>query len=761
MPNTAARIAISARRNELARFTIAVTGIDLTGVAMAMQVRPTVDNPVLLFALGTVNTIAAEGLKLDSVRVTNGVPTSIIKGRINASTMLDKDKVPYVGEIGTDSVLAYAMQWTLNGDPQTRLYGDFIVIGSAFGSDNAPTNRPAGYGATSTAGGSSGGSLTFGDQVVSVIISDADVIGRLVDVATNSEMEAKQYAQAAANAADRVSGLADKTNAAYAALQRTTIANLGKSGTPINGDASGDQTWAEFDPVPACGPGSDIGGIEVFARAAGPLTVRVFDLVDNTLTAAAEVTVMMVQGLNTFAATDFAGIGVKAGQYIGWYASDRVALINTFGADKYFNGPYLQNSTTFTRSNPLTNYTFQIRFTLRLKTLIDLSSLGGGADRSGGVFRYKISLLISTGQSLSQGSTPVYSITTVQEFDNIGLPAKTANPTAFLPLTTGNCGVPGRGEAPIFGTLGHTKELILEENGLTYQVNDFVLAGVTNGQDGGAFSTIKKGTVPYNNGLSQVEAGKVIAAGATFGVPATLLTHGETDELNGMLTSVYAGELKQFADDSAADIRQRTGQYRDPILLLGQMNSQYTRQIPLAQLQAANEHPLIYLAGPSYQFSYGDSQHRDSEGQKNYGGLLGLVFKRIDVDGVAWEPLQPVSHSIFGNAIDVVFNKDGLTIDTALMPAQENYGFTLAGANGAKIDGAIANVQRIDSRRIRITLSNAPTLGQKLRYGFDTMTGRTDAFIGGGGNVRDNQGDRIKYRGLPVHNWLVVFERPL
>jgi len=298
---------------------------------------------------------------------------------------------------------------------------------------------------------------------------------------------------------------------------------------------------------------------------------------------------------------------------------------------------------------------------------------------------------------------------------------------------------------------------------LTYQVNDFVLAGVTNGQDGGAFSTIKKGTVPYNNGLSQVEAGKVIAdaAGATFGVPATLLTHGETDELNGMITSVYSGGLKQFADDSAADIRQRTGQYRDPILLLGQMNSQYTRQIPLAQLQAANEHPLIYLAGPSYQFSYGDSQHRDSEGQKNYGGLLGLVFKRIDVDGIAWEPLQPVSHSIFGNAIDVVFNKDGLTIDTALMPAQENYGFTLAGANGAKIDGAIANVQRIDSRRIRITLSNAPTLGQKLRYGFDTMTGRTDAFIGGGGNIRDNQGDRIKYRGLPVHNWLVVFERAL
>jgi hypothetical protein len=179
MADTAARLAISARRNEVSRFTIAVAGIDMTGVAMAMQIRLGRDVPgAPLISLATVTSLAAEGLKFDGVTTTNGVPTSIIKGRINASTMTDASKVPYMGEVGTDSVLAYAMQWTIGGDAQTRLYGDFIVVGSAFGSDGAPTNRPPSYGGSSaTYGGSSTGSLTFSDQVIAVTLAGADLVG--------------------------------------------------------------------------------------------------------------------------------------------------------------------------------------------------------------------------------------------------------------------------------------------------------------------------------------------------------------------------------------------------------------------------------------------------------------------------------------------------------------------------------------------------------------------------------------------------------
>ncbi|WP_298810643.1 hypothetical protein [uncultured Sphingomonas sp.] len=181
MADTAARLALYARRYEVARFTIAVRGIDLRGVAMAMQVRLQRGTPgAPLIALGTVTTTAAEGLKLDSVTIVDGLPVSIIKGRINQSTMSDGSKVPYAGEMGDDTVLAYAMQWTLAGDVRTRIEGDLIVRDSAFGSDNAPANRPAGYGSQSIA--SSGtGTLTFGDQVVQVSIADAELFGPLVE----------------------------------------------------------------------------------------------------------------------------------------------------------------------------------------------------------------------------------------------------------------------------------------------------------------------------------------------------------------------------------------------------------------------------------------------------------------------------------------------------------------------------------------------------------------------------------------------------
>jgi hypothetical protein len=203
MADTAARLAISARRNEVLRFTVAVAGIDLTGVAMNMQVRLARGTPgAPLIQLGTVTTASAEGLKFDGVTVVGGVPTSIIKGRINKTTMDDQTKVPYSGEQGSDTVLAYAMQWTLNGDPNTRLEGDFIVRDTAYGSDNAPANRAASYGGSQyTAGGSGSGTLTFGDQVIAVSIASADLIGIEVAKAQAAAAQAIAAAGSAGGAA--------------------------------------------------------------------------------------------------------------------------------------------------------------------------------------------------------------------------------------------------------------------------------------------------------------------------------------------------------------------------------------------------------------------------------------------------------------------------------------------------------------------------------------------------------------------------------
>lgn len=238
MADTAASLALSARRNEVARFTIAVTGIDMTGVAMAMQIRLGLDVPgAPLISLATVTTLAAEGLKLDSVTTTNGVPTSIIKGRINASTMTDATKVPYMGEIGADSVLAYAMQWTVGGDAQTRLYGDFVVVASAFGSDGAPTNRPPSYGGTqSFSARSSGGSLSFGDQIVTVTLPGVELLSPLVGRTEVAASAAEGSAVTSGNAAASSVAARDQsvTAASASAQDRLTIlAGLAGHVSPI------------------------------------------------------------------------------------------------------------------------------------------------------------------------------------------------------------------------------------------------------------------------------------------------------------------------------------------------------------------------------------------------------------------------------------------------------------------------------------------------------------------------------------------------
>lgn len=214
MADTAARLAISARRNEVARFTIAVTGLDMTGVNLAMQVRLRPDTPgAALISLATVSTLAAEGLKLDSVTVSEGIPTSFIKVRINASTMTDATKVPYTGEVGDNSVLAYAMQWTMGGDAQTRVYGDFIVVASAFGSDSAPTNRPVGYGGSQQSSGGDTGSLTFGDQVVQVSLNGSAELAIYIAATRALVEQARAQADRAALVISNAQALVDQAAA--------------------------------------------------------------------------------------------------------------------------------------------------------------------------------------------------------------------------------------------------------------------------------------------------------------------------------------------------------------------------------------------------------------------------------------------------------------------------------------------------------------------------------------------------------------------
>lgn len=192
---TSACLPIAADRAGPCVRTIFFEGLDLTGVTLAMELRlnPETPGPASI-ALGMGATANAEGLRLVGVSNTSGVPTSQVVLRINETTMKDASKVPYSGELGSASTLAYDLIGIFGQDKRRLMYGSFTALPTVYGMDNAPANRPAGSGAAAADGGSSSATLQFGDQVIRVSIDGAEVIKQAAEtvraVASQAEVSA-------------------------------------------------------------------------------------------------------------------------------------------------------------------------------------------------------------------------------------------------------------------------------------------------------------------------------------------------------------------------------------------------------------------------------------------------------------------------------------------------------------------------------------------------------------------------------------------
>ena len=196
----AARLPLAAWRNEVCVRTIRIVGLDLTDWAAAGKVRAQVrlrpDTPgAALIDLATVTTAAAEGIKLESVAITDGVPTSTLALRINKTTM---EALPYSGEIGDDSRFFWALQ--LNG--VTRNLAEFWALANVMDSGDAPANRPASYGSAMRAPPPwAASTLTFADQTISVSIDGADILSSIASEARGYRDDTAAERQAAESSA--------------------------------------------------------------------------------------------------------------------------------------------------------------------------------------------------------------------------------------------------------------------------------------------------------------------------------------------------------------------------------------------------------------------------------------------------------------------------------------------------------------------------------------------------------------------------------
>ena len=204
-----ARLPFAARRFELRTFTIMVRGLDLTGVSLGMQVRLSGDTPgAPLLSLATVTTVAAEGLKLESVATVDGLPVSTISGRINKASMSDAAGLGRVGEPGVPLRYTYAIRFA----EVTRIAGDFWALPGTFDADNAnPTGDYAGGDDSAPEPFSSATLMVAENEVVELRIDGAEILAALTDAAYESAAEAKVSEEKAAASAASINTTVEPT----------------------------------------------------------------------------------------------------------------------------------------------------------------------------------------------------------------------------------------------------------------------------------------------------------------------------------------------------------------------------------------------------------------------------------------------------------------------------------------------------------------------------------------------------------------------
>lgn len=377
-------------------------------------------------------------------------------------------------------------------------------------------------------------------------------------------------------------------------------------------------------------------------------------------------------------------------------------------------------------------------------------------------FDGEIIFVANCGQSLSQGP---YSVkTTIQEYDTIAFTAHSTNPTSWSPATTATASAQGNKEIPTLGATALVKQLIKTEDGISHTEQSYQQLIGNSAYGGQAIAALSKGgsTGAYEEIIGQVRAGYNLAQAANkmFIASCTYWVQGEGDYWKTQEN--YYNSLRQYAKNFDEDCRQITGQSRPVYLIASQTTSwgqtDYNRNVQLAMLQAQADDPRIVVSAPQYMYSYLDDTyyaHVNGTHTRLIGAYQGLAYKRTIIDGKKWQPLMPISIKAQGKVVFVKFNKTNLKIDTTLVPPQQNYGFSIRDNVGT--ENNISSVQIVQPDTIKIVCNSTITKGSVLWIGGKTATGIPN-YLGGASNIRDSQGDEIKFDNYPLHNWAVIYK---
>jgi glycerophosphoryl diester phosphodiesterase len=323
---------------------------------------------------------------------------------------------------------------------------------------------------------------------------------------------------------------------------------------------------------------------------------------------------------------------------------------------------------------------------------------------------------------------------------------------------------------PLLGVFNKFIDLIKSNALLNYTDKGFKFIGVAPGQGSTTAANLSKGTAPYTKLISNVTNA---VANATLEkkrlkVPCITWTQGENEVDDATTYAAYMATMAQLIIDLNADVKALTGQKQNIPLIGYQVakhnwNADY-QKIGKAHFDLGITNDLFICACPSYQFDYiiegssggagGFIVHFTPEARLQYGAYLALAAYKMIVDGKKFKPLHIENTVIDGNDIYLHYHlpNGAITTDVTLVQNNGNFGFSISGTT-------ISSVKIVGKDVIKITCAGSP-VGQTLNYNknqndyyimdYPNLKGKFR-----GGNIRDKQGDNVKYGTFPLHNWAV------
>ncbi|MCA9587167.1 MAG: hypothetical protein KC657_17685 [Myxococcales bacterium] len=380
-----------------------------------------------------------------------------------------------------------------------------------------------------------------------------------------------------------------------------------------------------------------------------------------------------------------------------------------------------------------------------------------------------INHVLGTGQSLSVGSQGTPVLSTAQPFDNqmfvTGVIAGGAGLTSFVPLVEGPRETLSSAFASLVTKLARDVVLVGQPAGQTS--HDLLVSA--HGVGGQPYAALKKnGTLTaYANGIAQAQAAHdlAVAAGKTHVIRAVTNVHGESD--HNAQNPAYEADLLEWQRDYETDVRAITGQ-AEPVPMLHTQFSTWTKlgsrlttsAVAAAQLSAHVAAPgKIILVGAKYHLPYApDGVHLTNEGYRHMGEDYAKVYRRVILEGKAWEPVRPKAVTRVGATVTLTMFVPAppLVLDTQRVSDPGSYGFEWTD-DGPDVP-TISSVAVTAPDTVTITLSAPPNANGRVRYAFTGVSGALGGpTTGPRGNLRDSDATPSRH-GYDLFNWAVHFD---